>query len=120
MVESKRRKGFRNSILSSTITLSETRKSEIIDQLDRPNREYQEYLQKEAEGNCNNERLTGDQEHPATETLFWLQAELDAITKVYPANLKTAKQERDISSVLLRKKARKAWCPLRLPCKEVD
>jgi len=69
MSQAQAEKAFRNSIVCQH-ALSEKRKTEIIDQLDRPNREYQEYLQKEADWQLQQRALTGDQEHPPTETLL--------------------------------------------------
>ncbi len=48
----------------------------------------------------------GDPENPATDTLFWLERELDAIANFYPQSLEEAKRQRNEASSLIFSKSK--------------
>jgi ABC-type lipoprotein export system ATPase subunit len=101
-------KGDKSAALKQSLIVQhseeERRKNEIIDQLDRPNREYQAYLIKEADWQERRKELEGDAEKPAPETLNWLKRELDATRNIYPQALRDARQNRKIVSTNIFRK----------------
>ncbi len=88
-------------------SLLENKKKEIIDQLDKPNREYQAYLAAETQWRLRQKELEGETENPVQDSLNWLKLELVAVTKTYPEALISARTERAKASktVLAKKKS---------------
>jgi ABC-type lipoprotein export system ATPase subunit len=102
--EATRNEALSTSLLSRSALL-ERNKAELIEKLDQPNREYQDYLKKEADWQSQQLTLIGDPEHPAPDSLRWLQTELGAIRRVYPVELRATITERNrISSEILSKR----------------
>lgn len=85
--------------------LLDEKKNEIIEQLDKPDRDYQAYLQEEAQWQARQREIEGDQKNPDLETLNWLVEELNAIGTSYRQNLELVKDKRDqLSQELFSKK----------------
>ncbi|MBI2482232.1 MAG: AAA family ATPase [Candidatus Vogelbacteria bacterium] len=83
----------------------EKQRKEIIDQLDKPNREYQAYLKEEAKWQKRKQEIDGDNATPDPETLNGLKQELERITSVYPEELRLVRNSRDqASKAVLQKK----------------
>lgn len=83
----------------------EKRRKEIVDQLDKPNREYQAYLKEEAKWQKRKKEIDGDDSAPGSETLNGLKQELERITNTYPEELRLARESRDkASKTVLQKK----------------
>jgi ABC-type lipoprotein export system ATPase subunit len=81
------------SLMCQEAVLSRSRK-ELTAKLDKPNRDYQNYLAAIAQWKVRQGVLEGDSKNPASDTLCWLQQEFDAIQKSLPIELKTAKTQR--------------------------
>lgn len=79
-------------------SLLEARRKEIVDQLDKPNREYQAYLKEEAAWQFRKKAIDGDDVAPEPDTLNGLKKELERITTVYPEELRAARAKRDSAS----------------------
>lgn len=84
----------------------EKRRKEIVDQLDKPSREYQAYLKEEAKWQTRKKEIDGDASAPGPETLNGLKQELERITATYPEELRLARDSRNTASkaVLQKKK----------------
>jgi len=83
----------------------EEQKRELVDRLDKPDREYQTYLGNVAQWQGRYKELTGDDDAPAIDTLNWLKRELNEIVNVYPTDLQTARGNREkISKDILTEK----------------
>ncbi len=83
----------------------QAKRSELIDQLDKPNREYQGYLNALGEWQERKKLLVGEAEEPERETLNWLAKELNAIDNEYPQQLTIARDARnDVSKSIFDKK----------------
>jgi ABC-type lipoprotein export system ATPase subunit len=80
------------------LSVLEERKMEIIDKLDKPNREYQAYLVAESQWKLRQEQLEGEKENPQPETLNGLLRELDAVAETYPRQLVDARKVRRAGS----------------------
>ena len=89
------------------LSQAEINKKKIVDTLDKPNQDYQEYLKLQAKWQKRYTDLVGDVNSPAINTLNWLKLEVDNIVKVFPANLQEVRTLRDIISadVLSKKKS---------------
>lgn len=85
----------------------ENKKKEIIDQLDKPNREYQSYISAQTQWQLRLKELEGEIENPLVDTLNWFKSELENINNVYPKQLEDIKKRRVIASkdVLVKKKS---------------
>lgn len=84
--------------------LLEKQKQEITDRLDKPNREYQTYLEAKEKWDTRYKALVGDDTSPSVDTLKWLEQELAAIASQYPSELTTAREERKTQAKNLLKK----------------
>src|SRR3989344_2781946 len=76
----------------------ENRRKEIVDQLDKPNREYQSYLKEEAVWQARKKAIDGDESAPEPDTLNGLKKELERIISAYPEELRVARLNRDTAS----------------------
>jgi len=83
----------------------ERQKAEIVVQLGKPAREYQQYLSDLKLWTDREKELCGDDQNPGAETLRGLEKELDDVNTVYPGSLHTARAERErISKEVFGKK----------------
>lgn len=76
----------------------EIRRRELVDQLDKPNRDYQAYLDAEIKWKARKKELEGDPLTPLPYTVNWLKEELRKISEVYPEELREARSKREIAS----------------------
>jgi hypothetical protein len=72
----------------------EAERASLVDRLDRPEREYQQYLNELELWKQRHSELLGEEKEPAVDTLRWLQFELARCDTSYPAQLKTARADR--------------------------
>lgn len=78
---------------------------ELVDRLDKPNRDYQNYLRQDTEWQAKHAQLLGSEENPSPGTLHWLKQELKRITDAYPDTLRSLRSEREkISKDIFKKK----------------
>ncbi len=73
----------------------ETENAERVERLGKPAREYQQYLSDLRRWKDREKELSGDDQSLGTDTLRWLEKELDAVQTVYPEELRTARAERN-------------------------
>jgi ABC-type dipeptide/oligopeptide/nickel transport system ATPase component len=86
-------------------TVLEEQKTEIIERLGKPAREYQQYLNDLRLWTEREKQLRGDDQNPGVETLKGLEKELESVNTVYPAALRAARAEREgISKQIFSKK----------------
>lgn len=85
----------RNKSLSIQLDQLAQKKKVIIDQLDKPEKEYQEYLKQKIEWEAKQNELMGDKDNPALGSLNWLEGELKNINGAYLQNLKVLRNGRD-------------------------
>ena len=74
------------------------KRTELVDRLDKPNRDYQNYLRQEEEWKAKHAQLVGPEENPPNGTLNWLKQELRKITDTYPRDLQSLRGDREIAS----------------------
>jgi DNA repair exonuclease SbcCD ATPase subunit len=74
------------------------KRKELTSSLDKPNRDYQNYLAVLAQWQSRLAALEGDPKTPASDTLRWLEREADAIKTSLPAELVSAQAERSKAS----------------------
>ena len=79
-------------------SIIESRRKEIVDQLDKPSRDYQAYLEAEAAWQIRKKAIDGDENAPEPDTLNGLKNELEKLTNVYPEELRLARLQRDQAS----------------------
>jgi len=92
------------SLVCQKATL-EAQKSEIIERLGKPAREYQLYLNELRLWTEKEKELRGDDQNPDAETLNGLERELGNITSAYPERLRAARTAREgISKEVFAKK----------------
>lgn len=92
------------SLICQEVALALARK-ELTATLDKPNRDYQNFLSALAQWQTRQTFLEGDPENPAVDTLHWLEQELEAINSSLPQELELSKTQRlNASEVLFTKK----------------
>ncbi len=72
----------------------ETEKTEIVERLGKPARDYQQYLRDLKLWTDREKELRGDDENPGAETLKGLERELENVETVFPGTLRSARVER--------------------------
>ncbi len=77
---------------------AQLKRKELTSNLDKPNRDYQNYLVVLAQWQARLAALEGESNNPASDTLHWLEQEYDAITKSLPNELVKAQAERSEAS----------------------
>ena len=83
----------------------EVQKAELVEQLGKPAREYQEYLSDLKLWTDRGKELRGDDQNPAADTLKWLDRELEEVNTVYPEALRSSRADRvRISKEVFKKK----------------
>lgn len=93
-----------SSLFSQKATL-DAQKADLVEQMGRPAREYQQYIDDLKLWNDREKELRGDVNNPGPETLLGLQNELERVDTVYRENLHTLSAEREhISKEVFRKK----------------
>src|SRR5690554_5300354 len=86
-------------------TVLEAQKAKIIEHLEKPAREYQQYLNELKLWTEREKELTGDEKNPEPETLNGLERELEKVKTVYPESLRALRAERErISKEIFKKK----------------
>lgn len=73
----------------------EAQKTEIVERLGKPAREYQHYLNDLRRWTDREKELRGDDQNPGAETLNGLEKELGNIRTLYPKRLRAARAERE-------------------------
>jgi len=102
--EEETKKAIETSIVCQRQTLEE-RKSEMMEKLEAPQREYQAFVDALATWTAQEAELLGDAQNPAPESLRGLKQELNNLTTTYPEALARAKQARDeIARDIFKKK----------------
>jgi ABC-type lipoprotein export system ATPase subunit len=102
--DSARADAVATSLVSQKTTL-EAQKAEIIERLEKPAREYQQYLAALKLWTDRDKELRGDDQNPSADTLKGLENELDNINNLYPETLRIARIERErISKEVFSKK----------------
>lgn len=102
--ESEKEKALCYSLAGQFYALEKQRAS-IINLLDKPQRDYQDYLNKKRQWDSRLNELVGDGADPAPNTLNWLSNELKKIDSVYPKDLERAIGDRDkLAREILSKK----------------
>ena len=92
------------SLVCQKATL-EAQKTEIVERMGKPAREYQQYLSDLKLWTERERELRGDNQNPGADTMKGLEKELDSVKSFYPEALRTASSEReDISKEIFRKK----------------
>jgi len=92
------------SIICQRQALDE-RKSELMEKLEAPQREYQAFVDGMATWTAREAELLGDPKNPVLESLRGLQQELHSLATMYPEALEKAKHARDeIAREIFRKK----------------
>ncbi len=86
------------SIVCKRVAL-EQQKTDLIDRLAAPRREYQAYVDAMAIWSAQESALLGDPNNPAPESVRGLERELENMETLYPQELATAKAERDAVAV---------------------
>lgn len=76
-------------------TALEAQKSEIVERLGKPAREYQQYLNELRLWTDKEKELRGDDQNPGDETLKGLERELGNVAALYPDRLRAAYAERE-------------------------
>jgi ABC-type lipoprotein export system ATPase subunit/uncharacterized protein (UPF0335 family) len=76
----------------------EAKRKELVDRLDKPNRDFQNYLRHEGLWQAKHAQLLGPEENPPNDTLNWFKQELRRITDTYPGELKSLRAERESAS----------------------
>lgn len=82
--------------LNSKLAALEIEKKSIIDQLGKPEQEYQEYLKQNSRWEARQKELVGDEEGPDPDTLNWLKQELKNIADIYVKRRDDLRLERNI------------------------
>ncbi len=72
----------------------ENGKKNIIDQLSKPEQEYQEYLRQNSKWEARQKELVGDEQAPVVDTSNWLKQELKNIADAYTQNRDSLRKER--------------------------
>lgn len=72
----------------------ESQKTELVERLGKPARDYQQYLRELKLWTDREKELRGDEQNPGAETLKGLERELEYVSAVYPGRLRTAREER--------------------------
>jgi hypothetical protein len=92
------------SLVCQKATL-ETQKTEIVERLGKPAREYQQYLSELKLWKERENELRGFGQNPGANTMLGLEKELDNVKDFYPEELRTARSKReDISKEIFSKK----------------
>lgn len=76
----------------------EAKRKELVDRLDKPTRDYQNYLRQEGEWQAKHKHLLGPDENPPNHTLNWFKQELQRITGTYPGELQSLRIDREMAS----------------------
>jgi ABC-type lipoprotein export system ATPase subunit len=85
---------------------SEAQKEEIVDNLDKPLREYQNYLEQKTDWDNSYLELVGEDNNPIEETLNWLKQEQGKISNEYvKAQVERRKNREEITKKILRRKS---------------
>lgn len=83
----------------------EVQRTELVDRLGKPAREYQQYLSDLQLWADREKELRGDEQNPGPETLNGFEKELKKVNSVYPEHLREARAERErISKEVFNKK----------------
>lgn len=77
---------------------AQLKRRELTSSLDKPNRDYQNYLAALAQWQARLAALEGESNNPVSDTLHWLEQEHEAITKSLPKELVRAQAERSKAS----------------------
>jgi len=85
-------------------TQLKTHKKEIVEKLDKPNRDYQAYLKNQEQWNLRKKALEGNEESPEQDTLNWLEQEKKKISDDYHNELLLARDRRSAKSKTIFKK----------------
>ena len=73
----------------------ETRKTDLVERLGKPSRDYQQYLRDLKRWTDRDKELRGDDQNPEPETLKGLEREIEKVNAAYPEQLRTARTERE-------------------------
>ncbi len=87
-------------------TALEAERTKIVERLDKPQKDYQEYLRAKADWEKRRTELEGDEKSPKQDTVRWLQAEIAKLQSEYPEARRLAVEARDQSSRALYRKKR--------------
>ena len=102
--EDERKKAIEKSLVCQGEALEE-RKSELMEKLETPQREYRAFLDAMVTWNTQEAELLGDENSPAPESLRGLQEELTSLTTTYPEERAKAITARDeIARDIFRKR----------------
>ncbi len=82
----------------------EVQKKKIVNQLDKPAREYQKYLKTKYAWDLREKTLVGDEENPVENTLNWIKEEEKKIMDTYPGELHLARESRAAASMIIFEK----------------
>lgn len=77
---------------------AQLKRKELTSSLDKPNRDYQNYLAALVQWQARLAALEGESNNPASDTLHWLEQEYETITKSLPKELVRAQAERSKAS----------------------
>ena len=95
---------LKNSLIHQVSQL-EINKKELVDLLDKPQRDYQNYLKQLKEWGIDFEKLCGNVENPVEGTLNWFSQELKKINSEYLLDLGSKRLEREeITKKIFKKK----------------
>lgn len=94
VVEAAREEAMVASLVCQKAAL-ETRKAEIVERLEKPAREYQEYLNSLRLWTDQEKELRGNDQNPAADTLKGLEEELKRVNAVYPETLHGVRADRE-------------------------
>lgn len=103
--ESARAAAMADSLVCQKAAL-EIQKTELVERLGKPAREYQEYLKHLKLWTDREKELRGDDQNPAADTLKWLEIELGKVNTVYQEALRSARADRELISKKLFNKKR--------------
>ncbi|MDC1205477.1 AAA family ATPase [Candidatus Pacebacteria bacterium] len=85
----------------------EKKRNDFVDQLDKPDRDYQAYLKELDKWGVQKKNIVGDEKDPEPGTLSALQVELEKVEKEYPGDLSVARENRNKASKVVFEKIKK-------------
>ena len=95
--ETEAEKQVKHSLVCQRAAL-ETKRKEIVDKLNKPSRDYQNYLKQDQEWQRKHLDLLGAESDPTVGTLNWLKQEQARLSTEYPQQLAVLRTERNATS----------------------